>query len=412
MRISRIQLRNFKKFLQLSFNARSRNVLVGPNNAGKSTLLDALRITRDVLRFARQRRPVQIAIEDRGVFAGHELENTRLSIPIENVVHNYDAAAAEIEITAENDSILRIDLHPERMARTVLFTDTGFPITSRQFIAAFPVDIVCVPTLAPLETDERYVVDDTVNRNAGTRLAYRNFRNLWQREPIAKFEQFRELVRDAWPGVDIEKPQLERRPDLYVTMFYTENRIAKEVEWSGFGFQVWMQIMTHFLNSNENGILVLDEVDVYLHPDLQKRLLRMVRARFQQFFIATHSAEIINESAMSDVVSVSAADRIARRINSDENYRNLLKYIGSSENAELARLNRARRIVFFEGNDRNIFRKLFSRVRQDSLLDDPDTLYLRSGGYGQWRRVKDAHWTLREVFDIDVSIVSIFDRNF
>jgi len=282
------------------------------------------------------------------MFSGHQIENARLSVPIENIVHNYDSTAAEIQVKASNQNTLHIRLHPEQKAQAALVAENTLPATPKQFQRAFPLDLVCVPTLAPLETDEQYVTDETVNRNTGTRLAYRNFRNYWYRQSPEKFQEFRALVREAWPGVDIERPQLDRRPDAYVTMFYTENRIAREVEWSGFGFQIWMQIVTHMLNCEKSSIFVLDEADVYLHPDLQKRLLRIVRGHFQQFLIATHSAEIINESSMSDVVSISGVNKSAKRINSDQHYRRLLQYIGSSENAELARLNRARRIIFLK----------------------------------------------------------------
>jgi hypothetical protein len=47
-------------------------------------------------------------------------------------------------------------------------------------------------------------------------------------------------------------------------MYYTEDRITREVQWAGFGFQVWMQIQTHLSRGDANSILVIDEPDIYL----------------------------------------------------------------------------------------------------------------------------------------------------
>ena len=44
MKIQSITLQNFKKFKNYEVICRPHNILIGRNNAGKSTILDALRI--------------------------------------------------------------------------------------------------------------------------------------------------------------------------------------------------------------------------------------------------------------------------------------------------------------------------------------------------------------------------------
>ena len=46
--VQSIQFQNFKRFDRFSISCRAVNILVGPNNAGKSTALEALRVLRDV----------------------------------------------------------------------------------------------------------------------------------------------------------------------------------------------------------------------------------------------------------------------------------------------------------------------------------------------------------------------------
>ena len=61
--VQSIRLRNFKRFENFYLSARVGNILVGPNNSGKSSILDALRAASARLRFARSgpSRPIEIA---------------------------------------------------------------------------------------------------------------------------------------------------------------------------------------------------------------------------------------------------------------------------------------------------------------------------------------------------------------
>jgi hypothetical protein len=70
-------------------------------------------------------------------------------------------------------------MHPDRITRFYIEKDGPRLTQSSKFRAAFPLTIVNIPTLAPLEADELFVADATEARNAPTRLASRVFRNTW-----------------------------------------------------------------------------------------------------------------------------------------------------------------------------------------------------------------------------------------
>ena len=44
MRVTRLEIRNFRSIKQLALDLGETTVFVGPNNAGKTAILDALRI--------------------------------------------------------------------------------------------------------------------------------------------------------------------------------------------------------------------------------------------------------------------------------------------------------------------------------------------------------------------------------
>ena len=117
--------------------------------------------------------------------------------------------------------------------------------------------------------------------------------------------------------------------------------------------------MTHLLQADHNSILVLDEPDIYLHPDLQHKLMELVAQRVGQFFVATHSTEIINVADAGDVLIIRPAMNSAKRIQSESGYAEVYSAIGSSENAQFARLAKTRKVLYFEGQDNRLLSKIF-----------------------------------------------------
>ncbi|WP_421762514.1 ATP-dependent nuclease [Devosia sp.] len=405
-------LSDFKKFAHYTVSCRSANVLVGPNNAGKSSLLDALRVLADVLRYSRQQRPELRAQGEDGVCATYVLPDRSLSIPIANTVRNYGNDYARLEYRVSNGAKLVFRVHPDHGCYAHIVVEGNPPRTSTAFRSALDLNVIVVPTLSALEEDENYVTDETVHRNENTRLASRSFRNIVFRQKDDEFDRFRSLCQAGWPDVNVQRPEVRRGHPAQVTMMYAEDRIDREVYWAGFGFQVWMQMMLQFMRADVNSILVLDEPDIYLHADLQRKILSLSKENFSQFFLATHSTEIINEADPGDVLMIDSGGRSARRVSTDDGFKRVYNYLGSSENAEFARVARAKRIVFFEGKDRGIVRKLARKAGSAGLLDDPYTIYLQAGGFSQWRRIKEIDWALHEIFGIDAKIGALFDRDY
>src|SRR5690348_16137477 len=68
--IHHILLNNFRKFSNFALSLRKGNILVVPNNAGKSSILDALRILDACLRHVRTRNPSMLDMRGEGVFPG------------------------------------------------------------------------------------------------------------------------------------------------------------------------------------------------------------------------------------------------------------------------------------------------------------------------------------------------------
>jgi hypothetical protein len=142
------------------------------------------------------------------------------------------------------------------------------------------------------------------------------------------------------------------------------------------------------------------------------RSSKILKERTGQYIVATHSVEIINESDPADVIAIDSRFRSGKRVATDDEYQALFNYIGSVENIEFSRLAKAKRIIFFEGHDKKILRKFASKLGSKGFLLDVDTLVLETGGFSQWRRVREVAWTFRNILKLEAQIFVLFDKDY
>lgn len=410
-KITEVRFRNYKRLANFSIRAQQGNILVGPNNSGKSSILDAFRLLDAAIRYTGQRRPSLVSSE-KGVFDGYEIPESAFPFHLTNVVTNYGDIEASIEFDHENGATAHLCLSNDRSVRFFIDNNGKRFATSRQFRDAFPIQLVVVPTLSPLESEEILVQQETVRRNRATRLAARNFRNIWYLEDREVFENFKRRVERAWSGVRLQPPELVHSAPPRIEMYFEENRVTREVQWAGFGFQVWLQIHTHLIRGGKDSILVLDEPDVYLHPDLQHRLYKDVKEIYGQYFLATHAIEIINVAETSEILMIEPSLKSARRIKRDSEYDSMLNYLGSAENADFAKIARIQKVLFVEGQDAKIIRRFANRLGLKNLSSEQKAPIFQLGGFSQWRRAESTVWAFKSLLGIEISMKCIFDRDF
>ena len=274
--ITSIQFKNYKAFSEYSVALKDFNVLVGPNNAGKSTVLGAIRILAEGIRKARVRK-AELVEGPNGTTYGYSVDLRGLPISTENVFHNYnEASAALILFRISNGNSLTL-FFPERGICYLCPKAKRNVQSVSDFKREFPLKITFVPVLGPVEHNERLYQSEAARLALLSYSASRNFRNIWHHFPEG-FDEFRATIRSTWPGMDIEQPEINHSEDKpYLVMFCPEDRFPRELFWAGFGFQVWCQMLTFILQAKDSSLLVIDEPDIYLHSDLQRQLVSILR---------------------------------------------------------------------------------------------------------------------------------------
>jgi hypothetical protein len=249
----RVDFSHFKAFRNYSLKLRQFNILVGPNNAGKSTILAAFRILSIGIRKALARKP-DVVSGPSGDTHGYHVELSSISVAEENIFYNYDdTKPATVVFRLSNGNTLT--LYFKRQGHCVLLARAEKPcLTPTTFGKHFNCPIGFAPILGPVDHDEQLFDKEAARRALLNYTASRNFRNIWHHYPD-KFDDFRSTLVRTWPGMDIERPKVEYgsgKPKLY--MFCPEDRIPREIFWSGFGFQVWCQMLTHVIQGADKSL--------------------------------------------------------------------------------------------------------------------------------------------------------------
>jgi hypothetical protein len=130
---------NYKALRRYSVALSGFNVLVGPNNSGKSTILGAFRMLAEGIRKASSRNPERIDLQD-GRAWGYHMPLDDLPVATENIFSDYDdsqPALVDFRLSGGN----RLELvFPESNVCYLVCTTTGRPVrsTSDQVLRSAP----------------------------------------------------------------------------------------------------------------------------------------------------------------------------------------------------------------------------------------------------------------------------------
>jgi len=279
LRITSISFKNYKSFEQFSISLNEFNILVGPNNAGKSTIIGSLKILAEGIRKARSKRPILIKDPAGLSVKGYQIDLDEVPVATENVFCNYDdCEPAVIRFRLSNGSFLQIFFPEQGVCYMNCESQRKVIESTTDFREEFGIEIGYVPVLGPVEHKEPLYQKEAARLALLTHRASRNFRNIWFHFN-EDFKDFKEFIRSTWPGMDIDPPEVDRsgeKPMIY--MYCPEERIPREIFWAGFGFQVWCQMLTYILKNKTSNLFIVDEPDIYLHSDLQRQLLVILKS--------------------------------------------------------------------------------------------------------------------------------------
>ena len=295
--IHRVGLRRFKRFGDVEFVLPGHVVLAGPNNTGKTTVLQAIAAWslafnrwRELNDFQRHRGYYAKAPIARQAFSAVPLRTFdllwrerdytgSLEIEIQNAVAGWTVA---MEMIA--DSTEQIYVRP-------LPTATPDVVRSAKLTTAF------VPAMSGLGTEEPLYQRPKVDQLLGQAKPGDVLRNLLVEAAGSDpaWAGLQESIRRLF-GFELAPPNATG-PHILAEYRERPGGPALDIASAGSGFQQVLMLLA-FLRTRPGAVLLLDEPDAHLHVILQDAIygeLRAVAAQLRsQLIIATHSEVIIN----------------------------------------------------------------------------------------------------------------------
>lgn len=410
-RFAIVEFKRFKTFETFRLDLRRFNVLVGPNNAGKSTVIAAFRILSEGLRKATSRKAEMIQGPWGRVY-GHNVDLRGASIAEENLFFDYrDDEPAFIKFTLLSRNSLTL-YFPEQGACYLIPDAQGRNCsTPATFNSNFKCKVGFAPILSPVDHKERLYQPEAARRALLSYEASRNFRNIWYHFPD-KFDQFQALIEKTWPGMSVGRPEVERVDnDARLFMYCPEKRKPREIFWSGFGFQVWCQMLTHIVQASEVSVFLIDEPDVYLHSDLQRQLIAILKDLGPTIILATHSTEIISECEADEIVLVSKERVRGKRLRSPTELGGVFSILGSSANPVLTQLAKTRRVIFVEGFDFKLIGQFAKKLGEGRVATRSDFAVVATEGFNP-EKIKSLQVGMEHPLGRSVLSGAILDRDF
>ncbi len=392
--ITKFTIKNFKSIEDLELDLQNRVALVGPNNSGKTTFLQAITIwdiglrkwflqkkgskakTRTAVTINRNEilsAPIPSAIslwkdlhvrsQSVGSNGKKGTQNIRFELAAEGVTKG-QAWKIGLEFDYANTESMYCRLIPDS-------TSDPFPDV------ALGESIGFLPPMSGLAPFEDRLIRDVMFRKIGEGKTSEILRNLLWLVATENKDAWKQLCADIKQLFAIElKAPILSEPGGLLTMSYVEQKDRTlDLSAAGRGFQQMLLILG-FLYSKKNSILLLDEPDAHLEVLRQKEVFKFLSQTaaktHSQIIIATHSETVLDEVAQTGQVVAFIGK--PHTVNKNAELKKALNLIGFTDYLQAERFNK---IVYLEGTTDLDLLKAFAEVLEHPVKSFLDKIFVK-----------------------------------
>ncbi len=338
--ISSIKIERFKNINELVVPLGGLTVLIGSNNAGKSTIQQGIQFAVSVsqttkyqnARWKSGRCPTSISSEDLLYTPLRDVEalapNGRLKVDLK------DAIKVTFNET-EHCSYVTIRKGKNKNISTAII---GKELGERLQDIENPYSII-VPGLAGIPALEEYKPPSIVRKAAAKGDANSVFRNilLLLSKSASKWDEFTDKFQAIFSEYSIAV-LFDENYDEQIHVRVKKGDVSLPIDACGTGILQSIQILAYYYLYKPK-LLILDEPDSHLHPNNQRLLARLLRKLNEetgcQIVISTHSRHLLEELADHALVHWISDGKIIE--DTDDSERKILLDIGALDKGDMLR---------------------------------------------------------------------------
>lgn len=430
--LTKIKIRNFKRFGSVEVDLGNPVVLIGPNNSGKTSALQALALWQVGLSRWNERRKGKglpekrpgVTINRRDVVAvpvpdakllwhnlhvrdvkktndGQVTNNIRVDIIVDGVTNDrHWKCGFEFDYANEESFYCRPlrDLDEHSGKRMVI------PDEAMNVLVAF------LPPMSGMAANETRLDLGAINVRVGEGQTAGVLRNLCYLIYDNKRELWNKLVTHILDlfGSTLEPPRyIPERGEL--EMAYTEKDVHLDLSSSGRGLQQTLLLLA-YMYANPNSVLLLDEPDAHLEILRQRQIYQLLtdvaRTNGNQVIAASHSEVLLNEAAGRDLVIAFVGNRPHPMVDRGSQVMKALEEIGFEQYYQAEQTGW---VLYLEGStDLAILRAFAERLGHEKAIEYLSRPFVHYVG-NQPGDVRKHFHGLREAVG-HLKGVAIFDR--
>lgn len=416
MKIRTIQLERFRQFRNTTFKVGDFNLLVGPNNSGKTTLLHAIRAFFLLMsgHVRVEGDPPKPAYHRRFLSSAEEIAPTP---EIRELWYKQQAGKPlTISVTFDDDTSFSVILKQQFGQIHVSAADLPPKLKSDRIARYLDITVAYIPGLVGVLVAEPYAT--TARRNA---LATQGRYSEIFRSSLEQIQRKTpELVTtiNGWLkglfGVEVSKVKFDHDADEFVTVKYTERGSEFDVVSSGSGLQQVIQMLTYLYLSKPR-VLLIDEPDAHLHSRLQSALgelfRRVAKDLDAQVFLSTHSLDLIDTFGTNEVIVVDSGQKILRPLGQDVDLVSTLVDANVVDVSALSRILASRKLVVVEDKDQTVFKAFDKAIGSPLYSSQSESYVLPAKGTGNFRALAQLGEVLSQIVGRQFDLSFLQDRD-
>ena len=417
--VKSLRIQNFKSFSDFKIDFGDINVLVGINNAGKSTVLLGVTACFNFLaELIKERKKL-----------GNKASRAAVDIEYLNLPHVKDAwhkkkqrgqggKIIPVIFSIEFSSGIKFEIYLRQFYGQphISIQNSEIDVSREDIMKILESNPILVPGFVGALVVEEYVTSQSVNRIIKTGRHTEVLRNVLlklQKSSPRRFTILDKILEERF-GIKLSNISFDEKVDEFVTTDYKEKDTELDIVMGGSGFLQFLQLLT-FILSEQSNIVLLDEPDAHLHPSLQKILISVLaelsKKESIQFIIATHSKEIVNQTDPRKIIFIDNENTEGKHLSSTPEIIDVLGKLGSIDHIDLALLLQTKKCLFLEGNDFKILHQFANILKIGAFHGNKQVVPIRRGGENNDRYYDDLT-VFRNFIGSDLKGYSIIDRDY
>ena len=329
--LTKLTVRNFKKFGSVEIELGNPVVFIGPNDSGKTTALQALALWHVGLRKWNEKRAEKETPEKRPGVTINRRDLIAVPVPNANLLwRNLHVRETRIVNGERGTQNIRVDIVVEGVSqgnawacgfefdyaneesfycRPLRLSEVKNPDRMPVPKEASKIRVAFLQPMSGLAANEDRLDPGAINVRLGEGRTAEVLRNLCfqivaSEGGKAKWAQVCDRIKGLF-GISLEEPTYITERGQIVMTYRNPSGVRLDLSSSGRGLQQTLLLLAH-LAVNPGSVLLLDEPDAHLEILRQRQTYQLLaeaaQAHDSQIIAASHSEIVLNEAADRDVV--------------------------------------------------------------------------------------------------------------